>query len=96
MIEPATIERFAPRFEYAFSIALTLTPVRWVSPSTMGATRGAVYAAQGSIEGPALNGRVVPMSGGPGPACQGGQGLAARSQTVAPTGVLIDRLAEPA
>jgi hypothetical protein len=64
MIKPATIERFAPRFEYAFSIALTLTPVRWVSPSTMGATRGAVYAAQGSIEGPALNGRVVPMSGG--------------------------------
>ena len=29
-----------------------------------GATRAAVYAASGKIEGPRLNGRVVPMSGG--------------------------------
>lgn len=64
MIDQAVVERFTPRLEYAFSIALTLTPVRWVKPTTMGAMRGAVYAAEGTIEGPTINGRVVPMSGG--------------------------------
>jgi hypothetical protein len=55
---------FAPRFEHVFTIALDLTGFRQVEPSAMGDQRAAVYAAGGSIEGPRLNGRVVPMSGG--------------------------------
>jgi hypothetical protein len=35
-----------------------------VTPSAMGDRRCAVYAAGGRIEGPRLQGRVVPMSGG--------------------------------
>jgi hypothetical protein len=55
---------FAPKFEYVFTIGITLTPVKWVRPTTMGATRGAVYVAEGTVEGPEIRGRVVPMSGG--------------------------------
>jgi Protein of unknown function (DUF3237) len=55
---------FYPRFEHAFTIALDLTGFRQVIPSAMGDQRAAVYAAGGRIEGPRLNGRVVPMSGG--------------------------------
>jgi hypothetical protein len=55
---------FAPKMEHAFTIAIDLTPVRWVRPSTMGASRAAIYAASGSVTGPRLNGTVVPMSGG--------------------------------
>lgn len=58
------IHPFAPQFEYAFSIALTLTKAVWLTPTTMGATRAAVYAADGTIEGPGIKGKVVPMSGG--------------------------------
>ena len=53
-----------PKMEHAFTISLELTGLRWVSPSVIGAKRGAVYVASGTIEGPRLNGRVVPMSGG--------------------------------
>lgn len=55
---------FAPRFEHAFSIGLDLTGFRQVQPSSMGDRRAAVYAGGGTIEGPRLNGRVIPMSGG--------------------------------
>nr|WP_247878853.1 DUF3237 family protein [Niveispirillum sp. SYP-B3756] len=55
---------FAPRFEFAFSIGITLTKPHWLRPTTMGATRAAIYAAEGTVEGPGINGRVVPMSGG--------------------------------
>jgi Protein of unknown function (DUF3237) len=55
---------FAPTFEYAFSIAITLTRPRYIKPSAMGATRAAVYAADGTIEGPGIKGKVLPMSGG--------------------------------
>lgn len=59
------IERnFSPRFEFAFSIGITLTPVKWVRPTTMGATRGAVYASEGTVDGPGIKGIVLPMSGG--------------------------------
>lgn len=54
---------FAPQFEHAFSIAVTLSKPYWLRPTTMGATRAAVYAAEGSVEG-VINGRVIPMSGG--------------------------------
>lgn len=53
-----------PRLEYAFTISLELTGLRWVAPTAIGVKRGAVYAASGIIEGPRLRGRVVPMSGG--------------------------------
>ena len=59
MINPA-----APTLEHAFTISLELTGLRWVTPSPMGAKRGAVYVASGTIAGPRLSGKVVPMSGG--------------------------------
>jgi hypothetical protein len=55
---------FHPVFEHAFTIEIALAGLQWVRPTTMGATRGAVYAASGTIKGPRLNGKVIPMSGG--------------------------------
>lgn len=55
---------FAPQFEYAFSIAITLGKPHWLRPTTQGATRAAVYVTEGSVEGPGIRGRVMPMSGG--------------------------------
>ena len=55
---------FQPRLEFAFSISITLTKPYWIKPSARGDTRAAIYAADGVVEGPRLNGRVVPMSGG--------------------------------
>src|SRR5688572_14628076 len=55
---------FAPKFRYVFSISLTLGKPYWLKPTTMGATRAAVYAVDGTIEGPDIRGRVIPMSGG--------------------------------
>jgi hypothetical protein len=55
---------FFPNLEHAFTISIDLTGLRWVKPSSQGATRAAIYASSGKIEGPRLNGRVIPMSGG--------------------------------
>lgn len=55
---------FAPRLDHAFTISIELTRPYWVEPSSRGDTRAAIYAASGTIEGPRLQGRVVPMSGG--------------------------------
>jgi hypothetical protein len=55
---------FHPKLEYAFTIAIELTGARWIKPSNMGMTRAAVYAASGTIEGPLLRGKVIPLSGG--------------------------------
>ncbi|HWW64657.1 MAG TPA: DUF3237 domain-containing protein [Sphingomonadaceae bacterium] len=55
---------FQPTLEHAFTISIELAGFRQVVPSCMGQTRAAVYAASGKIEGPRLNGTVVPMSGG--------------------------------
>ena len=55
---------FAPRFEHAFTISIELSKPYWVRPSARGETRAAIYAASGTVEGPRLNGRVIPMSGG--------------------------------
>ncbi len=55
---------FSPKLEHAFTISIDLTGLRWVKPSSQGATRAAIYAASGTVEGPRLNGRVIPMSGG--------------------------------
>jgi hypothetical protein len=59
-----TLHPFAPRHEFAFTISIQLAGLQWVQPSVRGDTRAAVYAASGKIEGPRLNGIVVPMSGG--------------------------------
>jgi hypothetical protein len=55
---------FQPKLEHAFTISIELSPALWLRPSAMGATRAAVFAASGVVEGPRLNGRIVPMSGG--------------------------------
>ena len=55
---------FQPKLEHAFSISIELAGLQWIKPTAIGATRAAVYAASGTIEGPRLNGRVIPMSGG--------------------------------
>jgi hypothetical protein len=55
---------FAPRLEHAFTISIKLSKPYWVRPSARGETRAAIFAASGIVEGPRLNGRVVPMSGG--------------------------------
>jgi hypothetical protein len=54
----------APGLVYAFTIAIELVPVRWIAPTAMGDTRGVVMAASGTVSGPKLSGRVIPMSGG--------------------------------
>jgi hypothetical protein len=55
---------FQPRLEHAFTISISLTTPHWVEPSATGETRAAIYAANGTVEGPRLNGTVIPMSGG--------------------------------
>jgi hypothetical protein len=54
---------FAPRFEHAFTIAITLKPAMFLRPSGTGQTRAAVYVDSGTVEGK-INGVVLPMSGG--------------------------------
>lgn len=55
---------FAPTLEHAFTISIDLTKPYWVKPSARGDTRAAIFAAAGTVAGPRLNGRVIPMSGG--------------------------------
>jgi hypothetical protein len=55
---------FQPKLEHAFTIAIELTAAYWIKPSSIGMVRAAVYAGSGTIEGPRLQGKVVPMSGG--------------------------------
>ncbi|MCB5426423.1 DUF3237 family protein [Altererythrobacter sp. CC-YST694] len=55
---------FLPRLEHAFTIAIDLSRPYWVKPSARGDIRAAIYAVDGTVEGPLLNGKVVPMSGG--------------------------------
>ena len=55
---------FTPQLEFAFTISISLSKPYWVKPPARGDMRAAIYAAEGVIEGPLLNGRVIPMSGG--------------------------------
>ncbi|HWL46908.1 MAG TPA: DUF3237 family protein [Sphingomonadaceae bacterium] len=55
---------FQPHLEHAFTISIELAGLQWVKPSSRGEMRAAIYAASGTIEGPRLNGTVIPMSGG--------------------------------
>lgn len=58
------IHPFCPALEHAFTISIKLSRPYWVKPPVRGDMRAAIYAAEGIVEGPRLNGRVVPMSGG--------------------------------
>lgn len=55
---------FLPTLEHAFTISIDLSRPYWIKPSTRGDIRAAIYAVAGVVEGPLLNGRIVPMSGG--------------------------------
>jgi hypothetical protein len=54
----------APKLEFAFRIRLKLGIRQKIGQLPSGGIRGFVTAAGGEIEGPRLNGRVVPNSGG--------------------------------
>ena len=56
--------RFQPALEHAFTISIDLGRPYWVRPPVRGDMRAAIHAASGRVEGPRLNGRVIPMSGG--------------------------------
>jgi hypothetical protein len=55
---------FQPVLEHAFTIAIELGEPYWIRPPARGETRAAIFATAGTVEGPRLNGRVIPMSGG--------------------------------
>ena len=55
---------FQPVLEHAFTISIDLSKLYKVEPTVIGGTRAAIYAASGKVEGPKLNGIIVPMSGG--------------------------------
>jgi hypothetical protein len=52
---------FQPLLDYAFTIGIELTGARWIKPTSIGMTRAAVYAGSGTIEGPMLRGKVIPL-----------------------------------
>ncbi|ARP99626.1 DUF3237 domain-containing protein [Pseudorhodoplanes sinuspersici] len=53
-----------PTLEFVFRIRMQLGIRQKFGPLPQGSTRGFVTAAGGTIEGPRLNGRVIPNSGG--------------------------------
>lgn len=55
---------FQPELEYVFTISIELAGLHWIRPAARGDARAAIYAASGKVEGPRLNGEVIPMSGG--------------------------------
>lgn len=55
---------FFPQLEHAFTISIALSKPYWVMPSARGDTRAAIFAREGTVEGPLLNGTIIPMSGG--------------------------------
>ncbi len=55
---------FQPVLEYAFSIAIKLAgPPARIQPCVTGQQRAIIQVTEGTITGPLLNGRVVPLSG---------------------------------
>lgn len=54
----------APHLEFAFAITLRFERVHVIDNAPDGGRRTAVYVDEGVIEGPLLNGRAVPNSGG--------------------------------
>jgi hypothetical protein len=54
----------APQTEFLFGIRLHFTRVHSIPNTPAGFGRGAVYVDSGRVEGPRLNGKVLPDSGG--------------------------------
>jgi hypothetical protein len=59
-----SVHPFQPVLQHVFTISIELSRLYRVEPTALGDQRCAIFAAEGKIEGPKLNGRVVPMSGG--------------------------------
>lgn len=55
---------FQPTLEHVFTISIDLGEPVWIRPPSRGEMRAAIFATAGTVEGPRLNGRVIPMSGG--------------------------------
>jgi Protein of unknown function (DUF3237) len=55
---------FQPVLEHVFTISIDLGEPYWIRPPARGEMRAAIFATAGTVEGPRLNGRVIPMSGG--------------------------------
>ncbi len=53
-----------PQLEFAFAIRLWFTRIDMVPDVPSGGFRSAVYVDRGEIEGPMMNGRAIPNSGG--------------------------------
>jgi len=53
-----------PALEFAMTISINLGKAYWVRPTQYGSERAAVYLLDGTVHGPAINGIVVPNSGG--------------------------------
>jgi hypothetical protein len=53
-----------PKFEYAMTITINLQSSHFVRPSLYGSERWMVYLKDGTVEGPEINGIVMPGSGG--------------------------------
>ncbi len=54
---PAQIE---PKLEFAFTVKITLDQRYWVKPTDIGCTRAGIYVKDGTFEGPAIKGIVLP------------------------------------
>ena len=52
------------KLEFVFEVRLRFTRVNMLENLPSGATRGAVYVDSGVVQGPRLNGKAVPNSGG--------------------------------
>lgn len=52
------------RLEFVFQVRLFFTRVHQIAATPTGSGRGAVYVDGGTVEGPRLNGTVLPGSGG--------------------------------
>jgi hypothetical protein len=57
------IKPLEPKFEYAMTITINLGAAYWIRPSPYGSERAGVYLTDGTVEGPAIKGIVLPGSG---------------------------------
>jgi hypothetical protein len=63
--EAAGRHPFHPELEFAFTVKINLTGAYFLKTmGSIGQERAAVYAGDGTFEGPRIRGKVIPMSGG--------------------------------
>ena len=53
-----------PRLEFAMEVRLSFPKAQMIANTPAGGSRSAVYVESGTFEGPRLNGKAVPWSGG--------------------------------